>query len=345
MTEAASHEIAEAVTDPNVNYKTPGWYDDNLNSENGDISNAQTVYLNGYAVQRIPDLNDQAMTPVGARGVNPVNFILKNDGTLWESTAGNPSAPFQITSGIASLSDQGIDNYGHAMVDVVTTAGYAYEYHEGYGGLTYLWPTSGVKSAKAGQGVSYVLYNDGRVEEYKDWGQGAVGNQATWTHIDSNVTAIDAGTDQYGVNMMTEVWQGQGWLYSDSTGWDRVAFGVKAVSAGPQGIVAYLTTGGDAWSFSEANGGYVHLGSNVAAVTAGTDQYGYAMLDMLYTNGNLSEWRGSTGWGSIASNVASIGKAHAGVVDEIDAWGVAYAHTAPGPGGWTYLTYNAKTAA
>src|SRR5207249_4270161 len=28
MTEVTSHELAEAVTDPNVNYKTLGWYDD-----------------------------------------------------------------------------------------------------------------------------------------------------------------------------------------------------------------------------------------------------------------------------------------------------------------------------
>ena len=80
-----------------------------------------------------------------------------------------------------------------------------------------------------------------------DWGQGAAVQTPTWTNIDSNVTAIDAGTDQYGVNMMTEVWYGQGWLYSDSTGWtNHFANGVQTVSAGPQGTVAYLTTGGDA---------------------------------------------------------------------------------------------------
>src|SRR5438552_6149363 len=30
MTEVTSHELAEAITDPNVGYKRIGWYDDNL---------------------------------------------------------------------------------------------------------------------------------------------------------------------------------------------------------------------------------------------------------------------------------------------------------------------------
>src|SRR6516225_3074416 len=60
MTLSASHELAEAVTDPNINYKTLGWNDDGYDDgEVGDIANAQTVYLNGYAVQRIADQNDQ----------------------------------------------------------------------------------------------------------------------------------------------------------------------------------------------------------------------------------------------------------------------------------------------
>jgi hypothetical protein len=346
MTLSASHEIEEAVTDPNVNFKTAGWYDDSLGGENGDITNAQTVYLNGYAVQRISDLNDQAMTPAGATSARPVNFVLRNDGTLWESTGGSL---FQLSSGVTSLSDQAIDNYGRAMVDVVLSTGAAFEYHEGLSNpwnfLTY--PAVGVKSAKAGQGVSYVLYNDGTVLEYKDWGQGAVGQGATWTNIDSNVTSIDAGTDQYGVNMMTEVWYGQGWLDSDSSGWTRFAYGgVKAVSAGQQGTVAYLTTDGNAYSFNVGNWAYVYLGSGVAAVTAGTDQNGYGMLDMLYTSGTLSEWRASTGWSTLLNNiVASIGKAHAGVVDEVNIWGGAYAHNASGGPGWNYLTSNARTDA
>src|SRR5262249_4757249 len=50
LTEVTSHELAEAVTDPDVGYKTLGWYDSGP-GEVGDIVNAQTVYLDRYAVQ------------------------------------------------------------------------------------------------------------------------------------------------------------------------------------------------------------------------------------------------------------------------------------------------------
>jgi hypothetical protein len=328
ITLSASHEIAEAVTDPDVNYKTLGWYDD-ANGENGDITNAQTVYLNGYAVQRIADKNDQSMTPAGARAVKSVDFVLKTDGNLYMSSGGSLS---WLSGGIASVSDQSVDNWGHAMVDVVTTGGAAYEYHEGLG-WTYL--ASGVKSAVAGQGVSYVLYNNNTVYEFKDWAN-------TWTYIDSNVTSISAGTDRYGVNQMTEVWYGSAYEHSDSTGWHYIASGVKAVSAGQQGIIDYLTTAGDAYWYRESDGARSYLGSNVAQVTAGTDSSGNYMIDLLYANGNLYEYRVGGGWSYVWNNVQSIGKGHAGLVDMVFTWGDAYAHD---PSGWYYFTSSAKTAA
>src|SRR5262249_48065673 len=155
--------------------------------EVGDLANAQTVRLNGYAVQREADKNDQPMTPAGARAVNPVSFILKTDGTLYMHSS---SGLTLLGSGIASVSDQGIDNHGHAMVGVVTTGGLGYEYREGTG---FIYLTNNVKQVKADQGASYVLRNDGTVWEYKD-ASGWAGQQ------DSGVTSIDAGTDRYGVN-------------------------------------------------------------------------------------------------------------------------------------------------
>jgi hypothetical protein len=325
MTLVTSHEIAEAVTDPDPR---SGW-DDAALDEVGDISAHQTVWLNGYAVQRIADQNDQAMTPAGAICVNPVNFVLRNDGNLYQSSSTGLS---WLRGGIASVSDQGIDNYGHAMVDVVTTGGYAYEYHEGLG-----WTPldSNVKSAKAGQGVSYVLYTNGTVYEYKDWAS------SHWTYIDGNVTAIDAGTDRYGVNMMTEVWYGLGYEHSDSTGWHYLGSNVKAVSAGQQGIMTILYANGDAYWYSEAGNVSSYLGSNVAAVTAGTDQYGNYMLELLYTSGDLYEYRVGSGWTWLDNGVVSVGKGHAGVVDMVFSWGDAWDHDAAG---WHYLTSNAKTA-
>src|SRR5262249_3980811 len=66
LTEVSSHELAEAITDPDVNYKRLGWYDDRL-GEIGDIVNGQFVTLNGYVVQKEAGKNDQALSPAGSR--------------------------------------------------------------------------------------------------------------------------------------------------------------------------------------------------------------------------------------------------------------------------------------
>jgi hypothetical protein len=64
MTLTASHEIAEAATDPNVNYAALGWYDD-YRGEIGDINRYEAL-LNGYAVQSIINKYDVAYIPYGA---------------------------------------------------------------------------------------------------------------------------------------------------------------------------------------------------------------------------------------------------------------------------------------
>ncbi len=67
LTSVTSHELAEAVTDPNVNYKTLGWYDPHR-GEIGDIVNGQTFIMNGYVVQKESDRFDRAMTTSGVSG-------------------------------------------------------------------------------------------------------------------------------------------------------------------------------------------------------------------------------------------------------------------------------------
>gem|GEM_PF-2117481 len=67
LTSVSSHELAEAVTDPNVNYKALGWYDSQLNGEIGDLTR-QTSTISGangvqYTVQDVVNQNDQAISP------------------------------------------------------------------------------------------------------------------------------------------------------------------------------------------------------------------------------------------------------------------------------------------
>jgi hypothetical protein len=329
LTLATSHELAEAVTDPNVNYKTPGWYDDTQNGEIGDIVAFQTVYLNGYAVQRISDRNDQGMTPAGATAATQEIFVLQNNGNLYEFTSAGATL---IATGIAFVSDQSIDNHGQVMVDAVTTGGDAYEYHEG-AGWTYLY--SGAKSAKADQGVSYVLFNNGFVDEYND-------DSSTWTSIASGVASIDAGTDKIGVNMVDVVTSsGQAWEHSDSSGWHFIASGVSSVSAGQQGISGYVTAG-KAYSYNESTGVASFLASNVAAVTIGTDPSGQTLIDLLSSGGAPYEYRTGVGWTQLGTGVRSVSKAHAGLVGVITGSGNAYAVSVGGTA--QYLAGNARTA-
>jgi hypothetical protein len=336
MTLVTSHELAEAVTDPDVGYKTLGWYDATWNGEVGDISAAQTVYLNGYAVQRIANQNDQAMTPAGATAGNPVSFLLQANGDLYERSS---SGLTFLTAGIGAISEQGIDNQGRAVVDVVDNSGTAYEYHDGSGRV---FLAGNVKSAKAGQAVSYLLGNSGVLVEYHDasWTKSAyatiLGNSIGW---------IDAGTDREGVNTVYAISARPGSVYdaglhSDGGDWHFIASNVRRISGGQQGIAAYVTLTGDAYLFNQATHSAVFLASNVIQVAAGSDETGNGMIELLNNRGGLYEYRAGA-LSHLNDNVNSISKGKAGLVDVVFRNGDAYEHDALG---WHYLGGGAAAA-
>lgn len=67
LTAVSSHELAEAVTDPNVNYKAAGWYDDQLNGEIADLTRQNSTITGAggvqYEVQDVVNQNDQVISP------------------------------------------------------------------------------------------------------------------------------------------------------------------------------------------------------------------------------------------------------------------------------------------
>ncbi len=337
MTEVASHEIAEAVTDPHTYTGFQAWYDNALGAnggEVGDITNGSTVWLNGYAVQRISDQNDNPMTPAGATAATPETFLLQNNGNLWEHDGRGWTF---LNSSVASISDQGIDNQGQVMIDVVFANQAAYEFHQGQG-WTYM--ASNVQSAQAGQGVSYFLGKDGNVWEYKD-----TSGSLSWIY--NRATSISAGTDQTGVNTVDIVFSwGDAYERSDSTGWHSLSSNTQSVSAGQQGNVTMVKTWGDAYLYSEASNSYTFLGYHVKQVTTGVDQYGNLMIDLLYTNGLLYERTGAfvfaTVWTYLDNNVTSVSKGHGGLVDVVFNWGDSYEHGAYG--NWVLLAGNSRQA-
>jgi hypothetical protein len=88
MTLTASHEIAEAATDPNVNYRAPGWYDDYYNAEIGDINRYEAL-LNGYAVQSLINKYDVAYIPYGATTLRALDTY---SGTGFAGSSGHAPA-------------------------------------------------------------------------------------------------------------------------------------------------------------------------------------------------------------------------------------------------------------
>lgn len=62
LTSVTSHELAEAVTDPDANYRRVGWYDDSQVGEIGDLTR-QTTKLGTYTVQAFVDKNDRVVLP------------------------------------------------------------------------------------------------------------------------------------------------------------------------------------------------------------------------------------------------------------------------------------------
>lgn len=72
LTSVSSHELAEAVTDPNVNYSTMGWYDFQLNGEIGDLAVGHESTITGangvqYQVQDVVNQNDQIISPASTQ--------------------------------------------------------------------------------------------------------------------------------------------------------------------------------------------------------------------------------------------------------------------------------------
>jgi hypothetical protein len=78
MTAITSHELAETATDPNVNYKRLGWYDNHYGSEIGDLTGGAIRELNGYYIQLLVNRIDRALVVTGATmptGVAPTGGV------------------------------------------------------------------------------------------------------------------------------------------------------------------------------------------------------------------------------------------------------------------------------
>jgi hypothetical protein len=347
LTEVTSHEIAEAVTDPDGS----AWYEGATEQEVGDLANLQTVYVDGYAVQRIADPGDQPMTPADATSNRPVTFVLQETdryvpglwgsgwtttNELYERTPDGKLSPVTVNGSVAwnvrSISDQGIDNHGFAMIDVVFNDNTAWEYHDD--GSSNPLGFGVVKDAKAGQGVSYILHTDGTFSELKDTTYGFTDLTPWWFNI--NAQSIDAGTDHRGVNLLVIDGSPQTWELSDDYAWYFVGNNILQVSAGRQGNLCFIDSNGDGWFWAAEvqPGSWGDFGSGVSKLAVGYNTDGSLVIDALFSNSNLMDYRyyggGNWNWQQMDSGVTNVSKARAGIVDDVESGGNALEFTAPG---------------
>jgi hypothetical protein len=105
MTLTASHEIAEAATDPNVNYRALSWYDDYNGGEIGDINRYEAL-LNGYVVQSIINKYDVAYIPYGATTLRALDAAAGRGFASHSGHAASSDGRFQLSDGSAGHTAQ-----------------------------------------------------------------------------------------------------------------------------------------------------------------------------------------------------------------------------------------------
>jgi hypothetical protein len=149
LTSVTSHELAEAVTDPDVNYGRLGWYDPRR-GEIGDITennpNAQ-VRLNGYLVQEVANQNDQ---------------LLSISASV-PSTPASPAIPTSPVATTTTLSAGPVIHHSYgpptATLTVTVAAGSASAVPGGWVALIYNGSVLGAAQVRVVNGVATATFN------------------------------------------------------------------------------------------------------------------------------------------------------------------------------------------
>ena len=179
LTAVTSHELAEAATDPDVDYKTLGWYDDNLNGEIGDIVTTSTV-MSGYVVQELVDQNDNAISP----GSSPT-----------------PAPPPPVRVGPPSVSDFTNQRNGltaHVVQNGSTTVVFINE----FGNVVLGTMTDSTHATVAAWGHDVATFGAGKItwSDGSVWNATAAGNQVSVFNYTDQANGMTAHVVQDGSN-------------------------------------------------------------------------------------------------------------------------------------------------
>ncbi len=265
MTQITSHELAEGITDP-AGLK-PGWVDQDFANahpkQGGEICDIveglpdRTVYLNGWAVEKVADQNDNPIAPVGAtRDAAPAQPVAQANGFTF-IIYGTDRELFYTANGIN-------------WAPIVNNNGV---------------PVTGADAISAGaDGVLDAVFNDGELWQLtngfsvwtKELADGTPGNVA------DNVTEGPGGVvfATFGSNHELREFVGNAWHGVGTNGFVPVGKGqpnVMAISAGADGILDVLFSNGNftnglLWQYNISANQWksqVPVPQNVSAVAEG----------------------------------------------------------------------------
>jgi hypothetical protein len=299
MTSIASHEIAEAVTDPDVNYSTLGWYD-TQRGEIGDIFGNDDVFLNHYVVQMEAGQADNPIVPLTttyAAGEFPGAGVWRyNTVSGWQ----------QLTTVDATQVDA--DANGD-VVGVFKGAG-VWRYEDATGWVQLAGADASL-IGMSGKGFVVGEFSGSGVWRYED--------RTGWRQLTS-ANASEVGIDLYG-NVVGE-FPGSGvWRFDDYHNWQQLTAADAAVVAiGDNGVVAAEFRGAGVWRYDNSTGWKQLTG--VDATQVGVDAVG----DVVGQYNGYGVWRfeDATGWKQLtAANAGGLaGGAIGDVVGTFNGYGL-----------------------
>ena len=324
LTEVSSHELAEAITDPELN----AWWETGAGDEIGDICNRQTTRLGGYLVQTewsnaqnacvvapLPAVTAprQSSSPVVAWGANRLDaFVLGTNRALyhkwWNGSAWGPGVTgYEFMGGICESAPQ-VVAWGPNRLDVFVTGTDSALYHKWWNGSA--WGPS--------------------VTGYENMGGICVDDPRIVSWAPNRLDAFVLGTDRA---LYHKWWNGSAWGPS-LTGYERLG-GIcvgqpEVVAWGPNRLDIFVIGtdralyhkwwNGSAWGPSPT--GYERLGGICMSAPRAV-AWGPNRLDIFVvgTDGALyHKWWNGSAWGPSPTGFERMGGICVGQ-PEVVAWG------------------------
>jgi hypothetical protein len=320
-TVVASHETTEAVTDPDIDYKQIGWYDDQQGAEIGDLAVGNFVTYHDYLVQAEVNQNDQLIYPSDPPKSEYTVAEFPGAG-VWRFTTGTGWQ--RLTS--ADATQVAVDENGDVVADFPGAGVFRFKDATGWQRLTNAFASS---VAIAGKGNVAASFSGAGVYRYED----ATG----WQQL-TPASAIQVSIDARGD--VAASFSGAGvYRFEDATGWQQLTSAVaSSIAVAGNGNVAANFSGAGVYRFEDATG-WQRLTSAVASSLA-IDARGDVAAS--FSGAGVFRFEDATGWQRLNAATSATQVAITGAGDVLVEFAGAGLYLFRDQTGWQQL--NAATA-